>query len=267
MRYYLIRIDDVCETMDWEIFCDLLDKLRERNIKPLLGVVPYNCDKDLKIDSARGDFWPFIKGLQDEGYPIALHGYKHIVNENNWGIVGSKKKSEFAGKTYREQYQMIHMSNDLLKKYGIITDIFFAPYHSYDYNTIRALKDNGFVTISDGFSIGPYIRGEMLFIPCMHAPFSRISKLFPTKYQTIALHPNEWRLQDKNEEIKLMRFIKKTKSKYLSFADINEIEGIHYSGIKRIIERVYVFINRYTIPYFRKMNNKKWLKNEGVQKQ
>tara|TARA_B100000795_G_C22449935_1_gene305223 strand:+ start:160 stop:360 length:201 start_codon:yes stop_codon:yes gene_type:complete len=44
---FLVRIDDVTENMNWEMMnrCEkLFDKY---NIRPLLGVIPFNKDKEL----------------------------------------------------------------------------------------------------------------------------------------------------------------------------------------------------------------------------
>lgn len=39
-----------------------------------------------------------------------------------------------------------------------------APSHSYDANTIKALKQNGFFRITDGFGTQPYVWQGMTFI-------------------------------------------------------------------------------------------------------
>ncbi len=60
---------------------------------------------------------------------------------------------------------MIRSGKIILEKNGITTDIFMAPSHSYDMNTIRALKKNGFTGITDGFGNGPYMWEDMVFYP------------------------------------------------------------------------------------------------------
>ena len=42
----LIRIDDVCENMDWELMKKLEKLFDEHSIKPVLGVIPNNQDKE-----------------------------------------------------------------------------------------------------------------------------------------------------------------------------------------------------------------------------
>ena len=40
-----------------------------------------------------------------------------------------------------------------------------APSHSYDRSTLRALKDNGFQRVTDGFGTKPYEREGLIFYP------------------------------------------------------------------------------------------------------
>ena len=43
----LIRIDDVAENMNWEMFEKIEILFDKHNIKPVLGVIPNNQDKEL----------------------------------------------------------------------------------------------------------------------------------------------------------------------------------------------------------------------------
>ena len=43
---FLVRIDDVCENMNWEMMDRCEKLLDQHNIKPLLGVIPFNRDKN-----------------------------------------------------------------------------------------------------------------------------------------------------------------------------------------------------------------------------
>ena len=40
----LIRIDDVCENMDWKLMSKLESLFDKYSIKPVLGVIPHNKD-------------------------------------------------------------------------------------------------------------------------------------------------------------------------------------------------------------------------------
>ena len=142
--------------------CRILDK---HGIKPLIGVVPDNQDKKLKKSAPREDFWEYIRGLQQQGWVVAMHGYNHVYTTREPGMFPIGDKSEFAGVPYPRQDEMIREGKRILKSHGIITDFFMAPSHSFDKNTLKALKVNGFYRITDGFGIHPYEREGMIFYP------------------------------------------------------------------------------------------------------
>ena len=52
----------------------------------------------------------------------------------------------------RDLYEKIKKGKEILESHNVYTDVFFAPSHSYDDNTLRALSKCGFKYISDGYS-------------------------------------------------------------------------------------------------------------------
>jgi hypothetical protein len=60
---------------------------------------------------------------------------------------------------------MIRDGKRILKTNGINTEFFMAPSHSYDRNTLTALKKNGFTKITDGFGKAPYEMEGITFYP------------------------------------------------------------------------------------------------------
>lgn len=162
-----VRLDDITPDMDWEKFLAFQKLLDEFHIKPLIGIVPFNQDRNLQ-GSDKGkpeDFWNYVKELQKDGYTIALHGYTHQYTTNKGGIFPLNHFSEFAGLPYQKQEEMIREGKEELLKHGIDTDIFMAPAHSYDRNTLLALKKNGFRALTDGFGAKPYQREGLTFYP------------------------------------------------------------------------------------------------------
>ena len=121
-------------------------------------------------------FWDYLKALQADGFAIAMHGYLHLYDTNAQGIVNGTSLSEFAGHSYEEQYEKIRKGKEILASHGIQTDIFFAPAHSYDENTLRALSANGFKYVSDGKSSKPFVREGIICIPCRSGGCPRIRK-------------------------------------------------------------------------------------------
>ena len=75
---YLLRLDDASRYMNksnWEKMEQLLDRY---SIKPIIGIIPDNQDKELlKYGEVEG-FWELAKNWQDKGWIIALHGCTHV---------------------------------------------------------------------------------------------------------------------------------------------------------------------------------------------
>ena len=161
----VIRMDDITPGMNWGKFNRFKELLDLYNIKPLIGVVPDNQDPNLNIEKDAVDFWEKVKTWQDNGWIIALHGMNHIYTTAKGGCFPLNNFSEYAGVPYEKQYEMIFNGKQILKNKGISTDIFMAPGHSYDKNTLKALKENGFNKITDGFGYNPYKWNEMIFYP------------------------------------------------------------------------------------------------------
>ncbi len=75
---------------------------------------------------------------------MAMHGYQHIYGTSKGGIFPLNHFSEFAGEPLEEQRKKIAAGRQILENHGVHTDIFMAPGHSYDRNTLTALMENGF---------------------------------------------------------------------------------------------------------------------------
>ena len=193
----LLRFDDICPTMNWEQWDRAKQLMDEKGVTALLGVIPDCQDPDLNIDKPREDFWDYIKELQRHGFTIAMHGYHHVFDIQSSGIVTPKKQSEFAGHPYEIQYEKIKKGKTILKEHGIETDIFFAPAHSYDDNTLKALAANGFKYISDGMSSKPYKRSGIVCIP---ARSGGIPKIKDNGHYTAIMHAHEWVRTDKQND-------------------------------------------------------------------
>ncbi len=160
-----IRLDDITPDMDkksFERFKALLDKYK---VKPLIGVVPDNKDPKLSISPKQEDFWQMIVNLQDTGWIVAMHGLHHVYMKSSGGLFPLNHKSEFVGLSFDKQDEMIKEGRAILEEHNIITDFFMAPSHTYDSNTLKALKKNGFFRITDGYANAPYVWRGMTFYP------------------------------------------------------------------------------------------------------
>lgn len=186
---YMVRLDDITPYMDRAKFAAVKAVLDKYGIRPVIGVVPECKDKsiygaeDKRYDEA--EFIALIEELKDNGWVIAQHGTEHVYKTEDSGLLGINPFSEFSGLSYEEQYDKLKRGLNKLNKAGIKPDLFMAPGHSFDLNTLKALKELGFKALTDGLYNNPYIREGILFVPCTLTAYSKLKGI-----DTICLHPN-----------------------------------------------------------------------------
>lgn len=214
MSKYLLRLDDACETMSrekWNRVEKLLDKYK---IKPLVGVIPFNQDTNLKIDSFDYEFWKKVKDWEKKEWEIGLHGYNHVYISKSGGINPINQRSEFAGVDYIQQFEKIKQGYKIFQKRNIKPKVFFAPSHTFDLNTLKALKEVTEINIiSDTIANDIYKENDFYFIP---QQTGRVRNL-PFKVVTFCYHPNSML---ENDFIILENFIRKYKRKFIKFNDL-----------------------------------------------
>lgn len=222
MRKYLIRLDDACPTMDtarWQRMESILDKY---GVRPMVGIIPANADLKQMIDKEDVLFWKKAFAWQNKGWAIALHGYDHCYISSDAGINPLWNRSEFAGISLQQQKQKISDGVTILKSHGLNPKYFFAPSHTFDANTLLALRECSDIRIiSDTIATRPYRNGEFVFIPqigghCVNMPL-------PGVY-TFCFHPNT--MKDADFDI-LESFIKIHDSEFCGFdeLDLNRVKG------------------------------------------
>lgn len=184
---YLIRLDDASDHMHIENWARMERLLDENNIKPLVGVIPENRDPMLLQFPEDPLFWEKAKHWQEKGWRIALHGYEHVYSTDCGGINPVHCKSEFAGHTLEEQRRKIGDGFRILRDKGLKPDVFFAPSHTFDENTLEALwLETDIRMISDTVANDTYCRNGFTFIP---QQAGKVREL-PFRLTTICLHPN-----------------------------------------------------------------------------
>lgn len=188
-----VRLDDITPDMDWQRFLKFKALLDKYQVKPLIGVVPDNRDENLKgtNNGAPEDFYAYIKELEADGWCIAMHGVWHIYSAKKGGLFPLNNFSEFAGISYEKQKEMLTYGKQLLADKGIKTDIFMAPAHSYDNNTLKALRETGFLRLTDGFGDRPYKWKGLIFYPISFKLSKTLRKgSFHTeeKFSTLVVH-------------------------------------------------------------------------------
>ena len=152
--------------MKWSTWDRIETLLDQYGVQPILAVVPANQDAKLMADPPNPDFWDRARAWQEKGWIIGLHGYRHLFDSNEQGLVPWWPQSEFAGHPYAVQQERVTKGVGLLRKEGLEPRIWVAPGHSFDDNTITALHQARLKIISDGWGWRPFhcTRG-MVWIP------------------------------------------------------------------------------------------------------
>ena len=164
MSRIAIRIDDICENMDWDRFLRFQKILDDNGICPLIGIVPNNRDKML-MGTVNENYKAWLCERKAMGWVMAMHGYDHCYTTKKAGLFPLNRFSEFAGVPYEQQLDKIGKGVSRLEELGVTTDVFMAPAHSFDSYTVKALKQYGFKYITDGFGSTPYAYKGMIYLP------------------------------------------------------------------------------------------------------
>ena len=231
---FLIRLDDIAENMDWKMMeraTNLFDKF---NIKPVLGIIPNNKDPEL-LAYPKGEkkFWDQVRDWKKKGWEIAMHGNNHLYDKNCSKIdyLGLGGQTEFCGHSLENQYEKLKEGLEKFNDENINIKVFFAPNHTFDNNTILALKKCGITEIIDGYGLNPYEEKGIKFIPQL------FYKLYvvPFGIQTFQIHLNYFKERD--FEI-FENFIEKNSNKIITYDQaIKKISSSFSSKIIRIISK------------------------------
>ncbi len=238
MRSITIRIDDVCQTMNWEAFSRFAGLLDKYEINPLIGVVPDNMDPMLDAGDKRNrafddpaGYAAWLKRLEDKGWRIAMHGVHHVYTTTKGGLFPMNSFSEFAGVELKDQYHLIRHGIKCLRKMGIKTDIFMAPGHSFDKNTLRVLRRFGFSYITDGYGTFPYERLSFTFLPIS---FLRKAELKGEDgITTFVVHPAE--MEDKDFE-EYEELFKERREQFKDYSEMLNIPAVKRNRGRDLVE-------------------------------
>ena len=218
MNKYLLRLDDACPTMDakkWQRMEEILDA---NGVLPMVGVIPANNDPMQQIDLEDGEFWYKIRCWKKKGWAIALHGYDHcfISNSGLSGLNPLWARSEFVGVSLELQKEKIRKGVAKFREIGIEPKYFFAPAHTYDKNTLQALREESNIRIiSDTIATKPYCQGDFIFIPQLGGHCAEI-KL--PGFWTFCLHPST---MTEENFIATELFLKAHKDEMIAFSDLD----------------------------------------------
>ena len=235
---YLLRFDDLCPTVPrvrWRRFLDLVEKF---GVRPIVAIVPDNCDPQLNRDSADPEFWATMRTMEAAGATIAVHGYRHLCCNRGKSLLGLHSNTEFAGVDYETQRQWILGGFRILREHGLHPRLWIAPRHGFDRTTLRALLDSSVQHISDGFARIPHRRHGITWIPQqLWRPVGKENGLW-----TICIHPYAAETADVEA---LERFLETRLHQFTSFDRVLENFPARPLGVwERIHEQVALWRTR-----------------------
>ncbi len=211
---YIVRLDDASPYMAKPKWDRIISLLNAYSIKPIIAVIPDNRDKSLYFDNYDSSFFSKMRDVVKEGCSIALHGYQHTLSVIGRDIFGSTGKTEFAGLSLDEQKGKIRRGWALLKQEQLNPVAWIAPRHSFDFLTLRALREETNIQmVSDGFAFSPYYEHDFYWLPQQLWKF----RLMPFGIWTICLHPNTMREVDFSS---LEYALHKYKKHFISLNDV-----------------------------------------------
>lgn len=205
-------------------------------VKPMVGVIPASKDPKQLIDAADGGFWTKVKKWENKGWAIALHGYDHcfISDAGMKGLNPLWERSEFAGVPLEQQKEKISKGVAILRANGIEPQYFFAPAHTYDENTLQALREESNIRIiSDTIATKPYRKDDFVFIPQLggHCAEMKIPGIW-----TFCLHPSA---MTEENFVATERFLKAHRDEMLGFDELKLTNLKGKSLMGRLLSWVY----------------------------
>lgn len=236
-RKIVIRMDDICPRMKKIPFQRMRGLLESYGATAIIGVVPECRDDSLNLEEEDPYFWNMISGLQKKGWTIAMHGCFHQYVTNSNGMISNNKRSEFAGLSYDEQYEKLKYGKQKLQDHGIVTDVFMAPSHSYDKNTLLALKNLGFRYITDGLTSKPYEFNGLTFIPCIESKIKKCNRLSTVCYHTNMIMEQRY---EETEEL-----LKNNRADVISFSDACKLPKENYFFLR--VEEIVRWVWKYKV--------------------
>ncbi len=246
---YIIRLDDACATNNLQRWDYVEKRLDELGIKPIVGVIPQCKDPDLNRGPFDDHYWERVKRWQSKGWHIALHGFGHVYRSKNKGLVPLNTYSEFAGVPLEIQRQEIREGYKLFLKNGVMPKIWMAPAHTFDKNTLKALKlETDIRVITDGIALKPFNKYGFLWIPQQCWGFSNVSP----GIWTMCLHIETDTMENLD---KLFQNIEKNRSFFLF--DYDDLLSTYKDRKRDLLDRLYFykfFLRRFYEMRIRPMN-------------
>ncbi|MEM4780913.1 MAG: DUF2334 domain-containing protein [Halalkalicoccus sp.] len=141
----IFRNDDVQPWYETETMRAVDGVFIEEGVPVTVGVIP-NPGGDLPLteDEATCEYLGSLQEDHPGQFEMALHGYTHLPETDFYG------GSEFGGQPYEEQIDRIADGDRILRECVEPSSTFIPPMNTYDDDTVRAVENGSYTTISGG---------------------------------------------------------------------------------------------------------------------
>ena len=184
------------------------------------------------------NFWDVVRKWKEKGWEIGMHGTNHLYEKSvgKKDFLGHGGNTEFCGLSFDEQFLKIKKGLEKFKAEKISIRTFFAPNHTFDENTLLALKQCGIYEVLDGYGLMPYKENDIKFIPQL---FYNLYAL-PFGIQSTQIHLNYWKQKD---FINFEEFIQKNAKKIITYDQAIEKvnNNFSYTLIKNVLIKMLRF--------------------------
>ena len=222
----------------WQRIFNILDYY---GVRPMVGIIPHNEDPLQMIDAPDAEFWDEVKLWAEKGYAIAMHGYNHcyLTDKGLDGLNPLWRRSEFAGVSLGVQRQKIADGYNIFLKQGVRPKYFFAPSHTFDENTLEALREcTDIRIISDTIAQRPYRLGVFVFIPQLGG---RCIEMKIPGVWTFCLHPS---MMDEKQFAAVEKFLARHNHQFVAFDNLNVSSAKSKNPFSRIMSVAYFAYRR-----------------------
>lgn len=168
--YVVFRFDDFSALSSADIELRIIDAFRKARASLPIGVIPFDHTFDHTVPGANPssqDVVPLTPmkaaalkaAVKDGTVDIAMHGYTHQA-------INAAHTAEFSGLGYGMQLERLAKGKEFLEAMtGIPVKTFIPPWNRYDLNTMRALEELGFSTISASLPGPATLKSSLIFLP------------------------------------------------------------------------------------------------------
>jgi len=164
--FIVFRYDDFSSISNTDFESKIFEVFRSHNMPITVGVIPFSVSEvgydprsQQLIELSPEKITLLKKYSEQELVDVALHGFAHQVTSTD-------QRTEFAGVPIESQEEKLFTGKKFLEKsLGTPIDTFIPPWNSYDLNTLKALSNSGFSTISASKIGDADENSSLFFIP------------------------------------------------------------------------------------------------------